>query len=554
MFFRLLALFFLSLCILIQPAFAAFYDVSSEDPAYSAVHYLSQQGIINGYPDGSFRTQRQINRAEFTHIMAESFLEEETANTQSCFPDVEESVWFAESVCKMKQNNIIQGYSDGYFQGEQLINFAEASHILYKLLSDENVVSDNQTWFRPSVSYLSEKRAIPFTISEFSKNLTRGEAAQMIRQLVSPDEYALSLKYIDGKLQLEPNDYSLSKLRSDLTTSLKDSYTTSLEVKAENAPELVDTSYRRRRGGEAPDSTENTNKQESPSLDMRRATWIWNHSSASPQEYVDMTLAENITDVFLSSYEPYWAGEYIYLLHQANASISVQLIAEGDCVLDIDPSCGVQHLTLYSDPQQVKAYVKLDEVNAWLSQNQTGLKVAGIHYDVEAYHGNGSYWQCENGLIYGKCSIDNYLEMVHDVLIPLHNEGFTQSVVWGSSRNTTPDKGKSYEEDFKRLFSHSEYQKAVDDVVILAYHDEKTVDDMAAAFSVVNALCTQNQCPGLFPALETEAVENQDVVSFAEEGRAAVDAAIQAHYDAYSDSPVFAGVGIHWLLPYSQMQ
>lgn len=555
MIYRLFISFFISFFLLIQPVNAVFFDVFDDDPSLSSIQYLEGEDIMNGYPDGSFQPQRLINRAEFIHIIAEAFLNDVSLRQRSCFPDVDRRVWFAESVCKSKNQKIIQGYPDGSFAGEKLINFAEASQILYKLMSDAPASTDQEIWFRPALVFISEKRAIPTSISHFTQQITSGEAAQMIRQILSADPNASSMSYINDELVNDINAYTLTSLRADLLTSLQEPFTSSHEIKLEReVPEEI--LFRRRRGGGSSSSQENLSFEDSDrtgSETFRRATWIWNHGTSSPQEYVNITLKENMTDIYLSSYEPDWAGEYISLIHEANPNISVQLIAEGHCALEIDPTCGAQHLTLYSDPQQVKEYVKLDAVNTWLTNNTNGLQVSGIHYDVEAYHAPGSYWQCKNGGIYTKCQIDNYLEMVQNVLVPLQQEGLTQSVVWGSSRNTTPDAESSYELDFARLLNDVNYQTAVSDVIILAYHDEHTVADMSAAFSVANSICTEGQCPKIFPAIETEDI-GIDVVSFAEEGRVAADSSIQSHIDTYSSSDSFGGVGIHWLYPYSEMK
>ena len=47
-------------------AFAAnpFSDVSTDDWAYQAVSDLSDQGVVEGYPDGTFKGERNITRYE----------------------------------------------------------------------------------------------------------------------------------------------------------------------------------------------------------------------------------------------------------------------------------------------------------------------------------------------------------------------------------------------------------------------------------------------------------------------------------------------------------
>lgn len=548
------------------PVQAAFSDLSERHLYAPAITTLVSREIIHGYPDGSFRAEQLINRAEFVHLLSEAFFPDQEAPAR-CFSDVDARAWFSDSVCRAKAKGLVRGYSNGRFEGVRAITFAEASQILYHLREASPLPAPDDFWFAPAVQFMSDHHAIPISVAELHDELTRGEAAFMIAQLLSPQTEARSRVYTNGVLQEDQNQISLMQLRAAWLSTEQEAFLSSEAEtpetsSSEGGESASDSPRRRRRGAGVPTPVENTSEdtgmsQENTGEDsfasnsFRRATWIWNHGSSTPQEYVQMTLNEAMTDVYLSSYDPDWAGEYIALLHQADDAISVQLIAEGACALEIDPTCGTQHLTVYSTPQQVKDYVKLDQVNAWLATNSPGLQVQGIHYDVEAYHGPGTFWQCENEGTYGKCTIDNYLSMVQHVMIPLYQEGLSQSVVWGSSRNTTPDTGSSYAADFQRLITNAQYQTAIDDIVILAYHDQESVSDVAEAFQVANAVCTGN-CPGIFPALETEDI-GIDVVSFAEEGRAAADAALQAHIDAYGSSDSFAGVGVHWLKTYHEM-
>ena len=45
------------------------YDVSTSSPSYTAILTLSNRGIISGYPDGAFRPEANITRAEAAAII-----------------------------------------------------------------------------------------------------------------------------------------------------------------------------------------------------------------------------------------------------------------------------------------------------------------------------------------------------------------------------------------------------------------------------------------------------------------------------------------------------
>ncbi len=65
-------------------AYAAnpFSDVSTSDWAYQAVSDLSDQGIVEGYPDGTFKGERNITRYELAQIIARLMAKEDQLNAE----------------------------------------------------------------------------------------------------------------------------------------------------------------------------------------------------------------------------------------------------------------------------------------------------------------------------------------------------------------------------------------------------------------------------------------------------------------------------------------
>ena len=65
-------------------AFAAnpFSDVSTDDWAFQAVSDLSDQGVVEGYPDGTFKGERNITRYELAQIIARLMAKEDQLNAE----------------------------------------------------------------------------------------------------------------------------------------------------------------------------------------------------------------------------------------------------------------------------------------------------------------------------------------------------------------------------------------------------------------------------------------------------------------------------------------
>jgi Spy/CpxP family protein refolding chaperone len=65
-------------------AYAAnpFSDVSPNDWAYQAVVSLSEQGVVEGYPDGTFKGQQNMTRYEMAQIIARMLAKEDQYNAE----------------------------------------------------------------------------------------------------------------------------------------------------------------------------------------------------------------------------------------------------------------------------------------------------------------------------------------------------------------------------------------------------------------------------------------------------------------------------------------
>lgn len=105
----------------------------------------------------------------------------ETNGAQAPFRDVGVSQWFSTYVCIAKANGIIGGYPDGTFRPERTITFPEAAKILVQTYHG-NVGSD-VIWYKPYVEKLAALGAIPKSIRSFEQEVTRGEMAEMIYRL-----------------------------------------------------------------------------------------------------------------------------------------------------------------------------------------------------------------------------------------------------------------------------------------------------------------------------------------------------------------------------------
>ena len=78
-----------------------------------------------------------------------------------------------------QKQGLVDGYDDGTFKPEQNINFVEASKIVVNTLKLQQG-AEGENWFDTYVHALEEKEVIPFDVNGFDKPLTRGQMAEMI--------------------------------------------------------------------------------------------------------------------------------------------------------------------------------------------------------------------------------------------------------------------------------------------------------------------------------------------------------------------------------------
>lgn len=106
-------------------------DVDPSDWFYSYVTYATTEGFVEGYEDGEFRPNAEINRAEAMVMMmriAEVAAYDVTEGDLS-FNDVNEEDWYAWAVLTASENGISEGYFDGTFRPNKSITRAEVAVI-----------------------------------------------------------------------------------------------------------------------------------------------------------------------------------------------------------------------------------------------------------------------------------------------------------------------------------------------------------------------------------------------------------------------------------------
>ncbi|URN42039.1 S-layer homology domain-containing protein [Peptoniphilus genitalis] len=118
--------------------FLSIFNISvfaSKDNGLEKVRFLKEKGIIDGYPDGSLGLEKNLKRSEITKILVYSLADKNKAielqGKEIPFSDVGKDYWANGVISYAKNNmNLISGYPDGTFKGENNITNAELLKIL----------------------------------------------------------------------------------------------------------------------------------------------------------------------------------------------------------------------------------------------------------------------------------------------------------------------------------------------------------------------------------------------------------------------------------------
>ncbi|MEB3356759.1 MAG: S-layer homology domain-containing protein [Synechococcales bacterium] len=105
------------------PATVSFPDVQGHW-AQEFIEPLAVRNIVQGFPDGLFRPDAPLTRAQFAALVRSAFRQPVTRDGPR-FADVPDDYWATEAIATAYRMNFLDGYPQGQFKPEQAITRAE---------------------------------------------------------------------------------------------------------------------------------------------------------------------------------------------------------------------------------------------------------------------------------------------------------------------------------------------------------------------------------------------------------------------------------------------
>lgn len=183
------------------PIVSAFEDVPDGYWASCDINTLTENNVIAGYPDRTFKPNLPVSRAEMATMVVKGFnLNDDVTCASNIFKDVPKHHWANKTISKAVANGIMTGYPNDTFKPNQPISRAEAFTIMSKGINcpmddckaekvlekycDGNTVPD---WAKVPVAKVLETGGIsdfpnPNEISP-NKDASRAEIASMLENV-----------------------------------------------------------------------------------------------------------------------------------------------------------------------------------------------------------------------------------------------------------------------------------------------------------------------------------------------------------------------------------
>ncbi len=210
--------------VMVAPASAqaTFSDVASDNWASPFIQQLASRNIIAGFPDGTFRPNDPVTRAQFAALLLKAFPNAPRVNTPVNFSDVPSNYWGLQAIQSAYATGFLAGFPGGTFRPNDNIPRAQALVSLSNGLKYANTqpadsllqaysdASGIPAYARNSIAAATERRIVvnypDVRLLNPNQTATRADVAAFIYQaLVSNGQLAaIQSPYIVGQTAPQP--------------------------------------------------------------------------------------------------------------------------------------------------------------------------------------------------------------------------------------------------------------------------------------------------------------------------------------------------------------
>lgn len=214
-------------------------DVPADRETQVAISTLTELGVVQGNPNGTFAPNVPINRAEFIAIVMRLLPSTNGYIDTACFPDVDPYLWFAESACRAKELDIVRGNAvvglspDEYpFEPTRSVKYEEALKILTEVF-DIPMNDSTGEWYQQYVD-TAVLNQVQLADGAVGSALTRGQMARLTTAYIALSRGELTklrnAQTSSSRQSSVRTVLSPSSMSSSANSSVSSSYSSSLST------------------------------------------------------------------------------------------------------------------------------------------------------------------------------------------------------------------------------------------------------------------------------------------------------------------------------------
>lgn len=187
-------------------AAATFKDVTVKNSVhYSSINDLANRGIINGYPDGTFKPKSPVQRNHTASILANLLRLDTVTVTNPGFKDVPPNYPYYGAIAALKNAGVVNGYKDGTYGNNKPLTRGEMAALIVRAFdlagaADTPFKDIDDSPYKEAIQILYANNVAKGTSSttfnpkalvtrgEFASFIVRAEAARVVPVIPSPQE------------------------------------------------------------------------------------------------------------------------------------------------------------------------------------------------------------------------------------------------------------------------------------------------------------------------------------------------------------------------------
>lgn len=170
-----------------------FVDIPADYWATKAIAVMTNQQLISGYNDNTFRPEKPISREEVASLFSNLISGESSVMLSSSFKDITSDRWSANAIERVAQLNIISGYGDNTYRPEQFMSRQEFAVVADNYIHYLGYTTDDQAAM-DAVHYNDQKFIAPWAQTAVRELAALGFLHYQPRLLFNPEKYITARK------------------------------------------------------------------------------------------------------------------------------------------------------------------------------------------------------------------------------------------------------------------------------------------------------------------------------------------------------------------------